>query len=104
MWSFAVAKTAVVRNGAFPAISVNKDITVINNCSPMCAPELKDTQEEKNICDLTTIRTAVTPYHEPKGSQEVRNTDISPRTAEVNSKRMSSVSPDSFIFPSIAKS
>ena len=58
-------------------------------------------RKEKNICDLTTIRTAVTPYHETKGAQDIRNTDTGPKIAEVNSKRMASVSPDSYISPCI---
>ena len=45
MWSFAVTKTVIVSNGVFPAISVNKDVTVISTCSPMSAPEPKGTQE-----------------------------------------------------------
>ena len=45
MWSFAVTKTVIVRNGVFPAISVNKDVTVISNCSWMWAPEPKGSQE-----------------------------------------------------------
>ena len=65
---------------------------------------LRALRKEKNICDLTTVRTAVTPYQEPKGSQDVRNTDTGPRRAEVNSKRMTSVSPDSCILPCIEKS
>ena len=45
MWSFAVTKTVILRNGVFPVISVNKDVTVFSNCSPMRAPEPKGTQE-----------------------------------------------------------
>ena len=62
---------------------------------------LRALRKEKNICDLTTIRTAVTPYHETKEAQDVRNTDTGPKIAEVNSKRMTSVSLDSCIFPCI---
>ena len=64
---------------------------------------LRALRKERNICDLTTIRTAVTPYQETKGAQDVRNTDTGPKVAEVNSKRMTSVSPDSCIFPYRAK-
>ena len=60
---------------------------------------LRALRKDKNICDLTTIRTAVTPYHETKGAQDVRNTDTGPKIAEVNSKRVTSVSPDSYISP-----
>ena len=45
MQSFAVTKTVIVRNGVFPAISVNKDVTVFSTCSPVWAPEPKGTQE-----------------------------------------------------------
>ena len=62
---------------------------------------LRAPRKEKNICDLTAIRTAVTPYHETKGAQDARNTDTGPRIAEENSKRMTSVSPDSYISPCI---
>ena len=34
-WSFAVTRTVTVRNGVFPAISVNKDVTVFSTCSPV---------------------------------------------------------------------
>ena len=80
---------------------MSQSSTTVAQCELL---SLRALRKEKNICDLTTIRTVVTPYHEPKGTQDVRNTGTGPRTAEVNSKRMTSVSPDSFIFPSIEKS
>ena len=47
---------------------------------------LRALRKEKNICDLTIIRTAVTAYQKPKGAQNVRNTDIGSRIAESESE------------------
>ena len=40
-----------LRNGAFPAISVNKDVTVISDSALQCLKALK----EENTCDLAAI-------------------------------------------------
>ena len=47
----------MVINGILPAISVNKDVTVIRDCSPpseLVSPE--ETQEGKNTYHLAAIR------------------------------------------------
>ena len=63
----------VLRNGLFPAILVNKDVTVIRDCSPpMWAGEPSGFRKEKNTCDPTGIR--LQPLHmvSPQGAQDVK--------------------------------
>ena len=61
-----------LRNGIFPAISVNKDVTVISNCSPQCemAAANKETQEGEEYLPSSSHQTAVTTYCESQGSSE----------------------------------
>ena len=50
-----------VKNGVFPALSVNKGVTVISDNHP-------GNRKERNPCDLTAIRLQPLSYGEPKGA------------------------------------
>ena len=83
-----------MRNGVFPAMSVNKDVTVISDSSP------PGHSGRKRISAKSGSHEAVaTPYGEHRGTQDVKKTqDTDPRIAEMHMKGMISVSPDSCIF------
>ena len=83
-----------VRNGVFPAMSVNKEVTVISDSSP------PGHSGRKRISAKSGSHEAVaTPYGEHRGTQDVKKTqDTDPRIAEMHMKGMISVSPDSCIF------
>ena len=58
-----------MRNGIFPAISVNKDVTVISNYRPpMWAGESWGNTEGKEYLPSSSHQTAATPFGEPHGS------------------------------------
>ena len=60
-----------MRNGIFPAISVNKDVTVISNCGPQCEMvSPKETQEGEEYLPSSSYQTAVTTYCESQGRSE----------------------------------
>ena len=73
----------------FPAVSINKDVTVISNSSPPghWVPEISSHELEDS------------PYREPWGTQDVKNTGYWPQIAETHIRGMISASPDSCIFP-----
>ena len=76
-----------MRSEIFPAISVNKDVTVISNCSPQCKPvSSEDPQEGEEYLLSSSHQTMATSW-------------ILAPDAEVRMKGMISVSPDSWIFP-----
>ena len=54
-----------VRNEIFPAVSVNKDVTVTSNCSHSELVSLEGTQEGKNTCHLAAIRLQPLPMVSP---------------------------------------
>ena len=64
---------------------------------------LKDTQEGEEYPGSNSHQIAATPYSEPKGAQEVKSTGYWPQIPEMHAKGMSSVSPDSYIFPYVEK-
>ena len=89
-----------VRNGVFPAISVNNNLTDISNYSPPTwASEPEETLEGKEYQPSSSHQTAATPYSESWGNSGCENTRYWPQIAEVHIKGMISVSPDSCIFP-----
>ena len=89
-----------VRNGVFPAISVNNTLTDISNYSPPTwASEPEETLEGKEYQPSSSHQTAATPYSESWGNSACKNTRYWPQIAEVHIKAMISVSPDSYIFP-----
>ena len=60
-----------MRNGVFPAISVNKDVTIISDCChphELVSPE--GTQEGKNTCYLAAIRLQPLPEVSPEEGQD----------------------------------
>ena len=61
-----------MRDGIFPATSVNKDVTVISNCSPQCemVAANKETQEGEEYLLSSSHQTAVTTYCESQGGSE----------------------------------
>ena len=85
-----------LRNGIFSAISVNKDVTGISNCSP---PLSKGIQEGEEDLLYSSHQTRASPYNElwGKEAQDVR-TGYWSQIAEIHMKRMISDSPDSCIF------
>ena len=92
----------LLRKQIFPAISVNKDVTVIRDYIPQCdlvGPE--GAQEEEYLLSINIgHQTATTPYGEPWGTQDVK-TEYWLQIGDVHIKGMISVSPDSCIFPYI---
>ena len=87
-----------LRNGIFPAESVNKDVTVIRDSSPpMCA---KGHSGRRRIPAITQPSDC---SHSLRWAQDVKNTRYWPQTAEMHMKGMISVSPDFCIFPYIEK-
>ena len=85
-----------LRTGIFPVILINKDATVVR------IPALQGTQEGEESLPSEAVR--LQPL--PTGSPEelcVKNSGSWPQRAEMHMKRMTSVSPDSCIFPYIEK-
>jgi len=95
-----ITKWLLLRNGVFPATSVNKDVTVISDYNPpMWA--LRALRKE-NTCHLLTIRLQPLPMVSPKEAHDANeNTGYWPQIAKMHIKGMISVSPDSCIFPYI---
>ena len=62
----------MLRNGIFPAISLNKDVTVTSNCSHTDSESVspEGTQEGKNTCLLAAIRLQSLPM---VGSEEAQS-------------------------------
>ena len=81
-----------LRTGIFPIISINKDATVIR------IPALQGTQEGEESLPSEAIRLQPLPTGSP-----VKNTGYWPQGAEMPMKVMTSVSPDSCLFPDIEK-
>ena len=89
----------VLRNGLFPAISVNTDVTATRDCKPpMWAGEPPGLRKE-NTCDPGGIRLQSLHTVSPCGAQMWTSTGEQPRIAEGHMKGMISLSPDSCIFP-----
>ena len=90
-----------LRNAIFPAISVNKDVTVISDCSnhEWWAGMPKYTQEGKEYLPFSSHQIAATPCSEAWGNSGYGNTGYWPQIAEVHNKGMISVTPDTCIFP-----
>ena len=89
-------------NEILPSILVNKDVTVISDCSPsVWTGESWGIQEEREYLPSSSHQTAATPDGEPRGkeAQDVKTQDTWPQIAEVHTKGMSLVSPDPCIFP-----
>ena len=75
--------------GMFPAISINKDITVVtDSSSPVWAPESKGTQEGKEYLWFHCHQTAATPYLEPEGAHDMKITGYWSQIAEIHMKGM----------------
>ena len=89
-----------VRNGVFPAISISKDLTAIRDSRP---PNVNFWAQrapvKNNACNPAVVRLLPLPREELK---DVKNQvkDAGP-IAEMHTKGMISVSPDSCIFPHI---
>ena len=83
-----------LRNGIFPAISLNKGCHRHQQLQPSNAsPE--GTQEGKKACRLAAIRQQPLPMVSP-GNSGFENTGYWPQITEVHIKGMISVNPDSF--------
>ena len=68
-----------MRNGVFPAISVNKDVTIISDCChphELVSPE--GTQEGKNTCHLAAIRLQPLPTANPEETHAVKTRILAP--------------------------
>ena len=92
-----------VRNGIFPATSVNKGCHKSSVIATTADGELvshEETQEGKNTC---SNQTAATPYGEPWGDSGYEDTGYWPLVGEVPIEGMISVSQDSCIFLYIEK-
>ena len=96
--SLVLSKWMVLRNIIFPAISVNKDVTVISELM-----SLEGTQKEKSACHLAATRLQPLLMVSRKEAQDVKSTEYWPQIAETHIKGIISVSPDSCIFPYIEK-
>ena len=70
-----------VRNGMFPVLSVNKDVTVIGSCSHHSGEPVspEETQDGKNTCPLAAIRMQPLPTLSPEETQDVETRDPGPR-------------------------
>ena len=93
----------ILRNGIFPAISVNKDVVTRKPAitdGELVSPE--GTQEGKNSCHLTAIRRQSLPSMSPEEARDME-TRYWPQRAEVPIKGIISVSPFSSIVPYIEK-
>ena len=93
-----------MRNGGFPAISVNR--MSLSSAIPALRHELvspKDTQEGEEYLWSNSHQVAATLYSEPKGAQDGKSTGYWPQIPELHTKGRSSVSPGSHIFPYIEK-
>ena len=67
--SLVLSKWMVLRNIIFPAVSVNKDVTVISDDGPpMWAGESWGNTEGKECLPSSSHQTAATPSGEPQGS------------------------------------
>ena len=65
-----------LRDGLFPALSVNKTITVISHYSPpMGAGEPGESQEGKNTCHPAAIKLQTFPMVTPEETQDVKIQD-----------------------------
>ena len=89
----------------FPAISVNKDVTIINDFS---LPNVKfwavrAPRKERNTCPPGVIRLQPLPRVSTEELRMWKNPGYWPQIAEMHMKGMISVSPDSWIFPYIEK-
>ena len=89
----------------FPAISVNKDVTIINDFS---LPNVKfwavrAPRKEWNTCPPGVIRLQPLPRVSTEELRMWKNPGYWPQIAEMHMKGMISVSPDSWIFPYIEK-
>ena len=60
-------------------------------------------KESKNTCHPAAIRLQPLPKVSPEETQDVKTQDTWPQIAEVPTKGMISLSPDSYIFPYIEK-
>ena len=60
----------VLRNEVFLAILVNKDLTVISNCTLQFRP-LRALRKEKSICNLAAMRLQPLPKLSPMEAQNV---------------------------------
>ena len=85
-----------MRHGAFPAISVNKDVIVISDSSP------PGHSGRRRLPVIWQHEAAATPY--ARRTENVKNTGYCPQIAEMHMKRMISVSPNSFYLPILEKS
>ena len=69
----------VWRNGVFPAISINKDVTVISNSSPpMWAGEPEEHSGRRRIPTTQQLLDQPLPTMSPKGAEDVRKHDTGP--------------------------
>ena len=94
-----------LKNGVFAAILVKKNVLVTRDCSHhgWWAGVPWESSGRKECLPSSSDQTAPTPYSEPWGSSGCENTGSWPQIAEIHTKGMISVSPDSCIFPHIEK-
>ena len=76
-----------LRNGIFPAIPVNKNVTVISHCSSMWVPEPQGHLGKRRIPVIWQPSDAATPYDEPQGSSGCEQHKILARIAEMYDER-----------------
>ena len=104
-WVGKEKKGAYLINETFPAIPVNKDVTIISSCSHRgwWAGEPWGNSRRKEYMPFGSHQAAVTPHGEPWGDSRCETSGNWPQIAEVHITRTSSLSPDSCIFPYIEK-
>ena len=101
----------LMRNGVFPAISVNKYVTVISDTCPQKCKFLspRHNQEgEQYLPNMAAIRLQPLPMVSTEElkllkKKKKKKTGNWPQIAEMHMKEVISVSPDSCIFPYIEK-
>jgi len=88
-----------VRNGVFPVISVNKDVTVISDSSPpnVNSWALREIGKE-NTCNMAAMRLQPLPEESTEELRMWQTQDTCPDSWDVY-ERMILVCPDSHIFP-----
>ena len=93
-----------MKNGVFPATSVNKDVIPISDSGLKCEfLRLQAPRKKNSICNQAAVRLQPLPTMSSKELRQRKTQDTTPQTAEGHMKRIISVSPDFFTFPYIEK-
>ena len=92
--------TTLLRNGGFPAMSINKDVAGISDSSP---PKVnfwaQRATRKNNACYLAALELQPLPTVSTKELRGCEHTGYWPQIAEMHMKGMISVSPDSSHLP-----